>query len=528
MQNKSIYDTPLLVPGVSEKEYTFTWSEALPIKIGYTFVGWTTVENGTTVSVKPEPVTNRCTYLATAADKTAVSVTLYPVWLPISYKIDYVLGGGLMLSPMTSYTTSYTIKDTVTFGVPVRDGYTFDGWTVERVGSGGWVAVRLDATLRTLPAGQWGNVKLVANWKPIPYTITYNTDGGDPIEKQTYTIDSLVPLATPTRTGYNFTGWTVSVEGFGKWSLTDIPAALNPMPAGQWGNVVLRANWTPVEYTILYDTAGGTAVAQTTYTIRDRVTIPATVRPGYTLLGWQVIPFVGEESNWQTSCAPNQTPLPGYWGNICMKAVWVENEVTFNYYVPDVGGKVESARQTVGVDTGKPSALPLPDAGYRFVGWYLDADYTLPVSAAEIDPLSGVLTPAKNQLTGLYSEKTYAYYAKFELILGRLTVAAANAAEDQALIFTVVGDPIAASLSPISLTVVIPADEQAVTITDLPIGTYLVSEQDGWSWRYDTVDSLPVVVRASTETEPMQIAAFTFPAECEKWLSACAYRKKED
>jgi len=54
-------------------------------------------------------------------------------------------------------------------------------------------------------------VTYVAQWSAIPYTITYDPNGGSgaPIDPNTYIINSSVTVlpGIPTRPGYTFTGW---------------------------------------------------------------------------------------------------------------------------------------------------------------------------------------------------------------------------------------------------------------------------------------------------------------------------------
>ena len=79
-----------------------------PTKTGYTFNGWT-LDGKTITEIK---------------DLTG-DITLIATWTPITYSITYNLDGGSATNPI-----SYTIEtESFTLNNPVKDGYTFTGWT---------------------------------------------------------------------------------------------------------------------------------------------------------------------------------------------------------------------------------------------------------------------------------------------------------------------------------------------------------------------------------------------------------------
>lgn len=91
---------------------------------------------------------------------------------------------------------------------PTRTGYSFQGWATS---SGGSVVYH--------PGGQYGsdsNVTLYAVWKANTYTVTYNANGGTGAPaNQTKTYGTTLKLSTtkPTKTNYNFLGWSTSADG---------------------------------------------------------------------------------------------------------------------------------------------------------------------------------------------------------------------------------------------------------------------------------------------------------------------------
>jgi len=532
MRNYQKYVIPLKVTGVVESTYTFTWANTLPAKDGYVFRGWSLIKGGgiETVVVVPHSITGACGYKIIAADKTDVAVTLYPVFTPVTYTVTVNMNGGsAALIPQTSY----TVLDELMMPInPTRPGYAFAGWQLAFPQKDALSAMlTLDATVIKLPAGQWGNVVITAQWTPLNYTVIFDLADGSERTQMPYDITKPINLPKPSRIGYGFAGWAVTVVSAGNWPSNDLDAGVLQLPAGWYGDVILTAKWIRIPYTITFNGAGGLAPASIEYTVDRGVVIPTSTRPGYTFLGWKVTTPAGVDHNWPAALEANFLTPTGLWGNVTLEAMWKENTVTFSYVPATPGGTVTPGSELVGADTGAPAARPVPNPGYRFVGWYLDAECRVPVPVQTVDPLTGTLKPAKDAESGLYVGGTY--YAKFALILSDLTVTVTGIDAEQPLLFNIVGRPAAAELSPVVLTVALGAGETSVTVTDLPIGTYTVSEQDGWSWRYAGVESLELTVKEKTLLEPAAAVSFTFGPRTDKWLSENAdliypEKKKDD
>ncbi len=122
------------------------------------------------------------------------------------------------------------------------------------------------------------SVTLYAKWSLVSYTITYNLNGGtnDPENPTSYTVASgAVTLKAPTRTGYDFAGWTLNGS-----KITEIAS-------GSIGSKTLTATWTPITYTITYNLDGGTASNPESYTIEsESFTLNNPAKTGYTFAGW--------------------------------------------------------------------------------------------------------------------------------------------------------------------------------------------------------------------------------------------------
>ena len=115
------------------------------------------------------------------------------------------------------------------------------------------------------------NVTITAKWKVNQYTITFDTAGGSDIAPITQDYGSNITApADPTREGYTFIGWD-----------REIPAT---MPAE---NVTITAQWAVNQYTVTFDTNGGSEIAPITQDYGTAITAPADpTREGYTFIGW--------------------------------------------------------------------------------------------------------------------------------------------------------------------------------------------------------------------------------------------------
>ncbi len=201
-----------------------------------------------------------------------------------------------------------------------------------------------------------------------------------------------------------------------------------------------------------------------------------------------------------------------------------EKNITIQY-VPVGSGKVSIGSENVLIISGTVNgSVPTPDDGYRFVGWYSDEDCKTPVDSSWVDSSTGKILPQKNA-DGLYKEATY--YAKFEASNADLTIKKAYPENadysidvNQTFIFDVKGVD-GTVTEGIDLTVTIHGDGQ-ITITDLPIGKYTITEQTDWSWRYEPTDGKNEQTITLSPTEENEVTFVNKRVE-EKWLDGDTY-----
>ena len=262
----------------------------------------------------------------------------------ISYSISYTLNGG----SITGENKNYTVEtDSFTLPTPTKNGYTFTGWT----GTGLSTATKTV----TISKGSTGNKSYTANWTPTNYTISYNINGGSISgQKTSYNIETdSFTLPTPTRNGYTFTGWT----GTGLSSATKTVT----IPKGNTGDKSYTANWTPTNYTISYNTNGGSISGQkTSYNIEtDTFNLVTPSKNGYTFAGW---------TGTGLSIATNTVTISkGSTGNKSYTANWTPINYTISYNAN--GGSISGQKTSYNIETASFNLVTPSRTGYTFTGW---------------------------------------------------------------------------------------------------------------------------------------------------------------
>jgi len=232
------YGTGSAVTDMKPHNNILTLRGALFTRAGYTQVGWSTVDGGEKVYGFEDVYTKN------------EALTLYPVWNTNKYTITFDTNGGSEIAPITQdYGTQIAAPAN-----PTRKGYTFKGWDKE--------------IPETMPAE---NITVKAQWKINQYTITFDTNGGSEIAPitQDYGTEITTP-DNPTRKGYTFKGWD-----------KEIPETM----AAE--NMTVKAQWEINQYTITFDTNGGSEIAPITQDYGTEITAPDNpTRKGYTFRGW--------------------------------------------------------------------------------------------------------------------------------------------------------------------------------------------------------------------------------------------------
>ena len=272
-----------------------------PTRKGYTFKGWD----------KEIPKT-----------MPAENMTVKAQWEINQYAITFDTNGGSEIAPITQ---DYGTKIT-TPADPTRKGYTFKGWDKE--------------IPKTMPAE---NMTVKAQWEINQYAITFDTNGGSEIAPitQDYGTNITAP-ANPTRKGYTFKGWD-----------KEIPET---MPAE---NITVKAQWEINQYTIAFDTNGGSEIAPITQDYGTEITAPDNpTRKGYTFIGWDTE-------------IPKTVPAE----NMTVTAQWEINRYTITF---DTAGGSDIAPITQDYGTNITAPADPTREGYTFIGWDKAIPTTMP------------------------------------------------------------------------------------------------------------------------------------------------------
>ena len=240
------------------------------------------------------------------ADVSMLSITgdYEVIYLPGTY------GTGSAVTDMKPHNNILTLRGALF----TRAGYTQVGWSTV---DGGEKVYGFEDVYTQNEA-----LTLYPVWNTNKYTITFDTNGGSEIAPitQDYGTEITAP-ANPTRKGYTFKGWD-----------KEIPKT---MPAE---NITVKAQWKINQYTITFDTNGGSDIAPITQDYGTEITAPDNpTRKGYTFKGWdKEIPETMPAENITITARWKDTEKPT--GEIIIGTnKWNEflNELTFGIFFKD-------------------------------------------------------------------------------------------------------------------------------------------------------------------------------------------------
>ncbi len=389
-----------------------------PEKSGYTFIGW--YDNpilGTKITAE--------TPVATPADHS-----LYAHWDLISYPISYNVNGGINAPQNPSF---YNAEQLVVIKAPVREGYTFLGWTWEgqtepiqdvildgatgaraytahwqintyritfyrengtlileqRLDYGAPITVPDAGTRAGYTFGGWGavipdsmpaqNLNFITQWKLDTYPIHYVLDGGEnhPDNVTYYTSESQdIEFAAPTRIGYTFGGWYTDAA---------FTTPIRAIAAGSTGEVVLYAKWNANTYTVLMHLNNNTSdilSQKFTYDVPQSLLKHTAAYEGYSFIGWAT------EANGHAIYTNGAAFLKNLTaeanGTVHLYGIWEPVAYTVSYQ--NLFEAVNDPRNPTAFTVLNNTLIfadPLTQRiGYNFAGWYADELLTKPITGS--------------------------------------------------------------------------------------------------------------------------------------------------
>jgi uncharacterized repeat protein (TIGR02543 family) len=412
---------------------TPSWAGATPTKAdenGFKFVfkGWSTTDGGEV----SDPVT------VTAAHGEYNYYAVFEIRKQ-TYILTFNANGGTLDENTSEYTFSESGAE-ATFPLPTKTGYTFGGWKLVST-NGTWVDNTISAD--GLYAGNtvyvveyWGDASFEAQWTPTQYTLKFEGMGVS-VDSLTYTIESDSTLPTAEKTGYEHTGWLVSV-GDGSW-IQGTVVATDKLLTGEYGNatvtpvykaktytitwvsgeytqtseytygasiyrlepvakqgytadwdsevpatmpaedITFKAVYTPVTYYLRLNLNGGTGAESFEYSSETDTVLPTPTRSGAQFLGWKVTSTAG---NWtQNSLLPSGTSIKGKYGNTTLTAQWKLDSFAVTWVAGDTTKVTHWYYGMTPSYDGTPYKSPDESYSYVFSGW-----------DKEITPVTGDVT----------------------------------------------------------------------------------------------------------------------------------------
>lgn len=342
---------------MSNVEATIGQNVTLPYctykKTGNTFVGWNTKADGSGIFYSDADVINNLTSIPNG------TATLYAQWKPATFKITYLLDGGINSSENLS---EYSYGVTQKLYPAEKEGYSFLGWYKD---------AKFKTKITSISKTSNKDVCLYAKWKPTTYKITYVLEKGIKNSSKnpgSYTIKSSdIKLQDISRKGFKFEGWYLD-QG--------LTQKVSEIKNGSYGNVILYPKWKPNMYFVCYlgngDENGDTAMTEHFYKTSGQIAECGFTKPGYSFVKWCTkangkgkLYNAGYDKNDLTTEEGELVVLYAQWKVNSYKVIYNGNGAT--------SGKTENSKLTY----GKKEALKkcgFKKTGYEFIGWNTCAD----------------------------------------------------------------------------------------------------------------------------------------------------------
>ena len=197
----------------------------------------------------------------------------------------------------------------------------------------------------------------------VEFTVTFDAMEGTPVAIQTILDQGLISLPTSTREHFTLEGWyTSNDEG------VTLDQPWNFATDKLSGDMTLYANWVAILYTISFESNGGSEVTSIQHTFGAALpALAVSSKAGETFAGW----FTTET----LTDLFIETTMPG--NDVRLYAKWVVNPSTI-VFQSNGGTTYPNLIEEIG--TSLPLLPTVTKAGALFVGWFTDAELTIPVT----------------------------------------------------------------------------------------------------------------------------------------------------
>jgi len=380
---------------------------------GFVFSHWSLTENGPSISA---------INLGTTGD-----IELWAVWSVATYQIFYYFNSktGEVLTGVTNPNpSSYNFDSAdISLSNPSLAGYDFVGWFLDPAHTQALTGVAIEF-------GSTGNKSFYALFAVITYDINYNfhSTSGKTLtgivnaNPDSFNIEAAdISLASLALAGYDFVGWFLDSA-----HLIEITGIA--IESGSIGNRSFYALFAPINYDINYVFHSTSGIALTNvnnlnpiiFNIESlSIVLLEPTLDDYDFIGWffdasHLLPI--------KAAAINQGSI----GNRTFYALFIPRSFEINYLFHSESGRVLS-----GVTNNNPGTFNIESeditlvnpslAGYKFIGWFLDAEHLISVSGVAI--LEG--STGNKSFYALFSPLTfeieYHFHSTSGIILNNVT-----------------------------------------------------------------------------------------------------------
>jgi uncharacterized repeat protein (TIGR02543 family) len=308
-----------------------------PEKTDYIFDGWYTEQNGGGSRF-------------TGSTPVSADITVYAKWTRASRTVTFNSDGENPETQTQTVESGETLGDSMPSD-PTKTGHTFGGW---------YTASGDEETEFTASTTVSADITVYAKWTLNSYTVTFNTDGGDPATPPGTvghggSLSDSMP-SNPGKTGHTFGGWYTEQNGGG--SLFTASTTVS-------ADITVYAKWTLNSYTVTFNADGGSPEPQPQIVAHDNTLSAMPSEPtkiSHVFSGWYTSKDGGG------SLFTGSTPVTA---DITVYANWTytSHDVTFYEW------NNSSVLKTEKVGHGETLGTKMPThtrAGYTFEGWYTE------------------------------------------------------------------------------------------------------------------------------------------------------------
>lgn len=338
--------------------------------------------------------------------------------------------------------------------------------------------------------------------KRYGFKINYYANGvqfGNPSITWSYNQTNTIPVSTassPSKEGYTFLGWNQGSESTsGGSTITSIELnnpnfyttsptiSGDPEDTNRYRVEDFYAQWSPTPYTITYNANGGScSISSEPYTIETATrNTPTPSRWGYDFKGWKV---VSAEKNWTLNDVYGvgiKQLAQGLYGNVTLEAQWAIK--TFPVVTTFSAGKGTSSADQIIVYNQNSSAVTIEAAkNYRITS----VKVVMSIDGTDVEKINQTYNPSTNPVSSytipsMKIEGSTTVTVTTERVSADVTLSKQNlTANDCSIIIVSGGDK--------SYTVILTQSNKSVTLNEVPLGTYSITETN-WSYTYEKSSS---------------------------------------